>query len=284
MAPANPYSETSDEVSYYWSAKNGFSNNVIQWGFYTQGGSGQSITNSEAIGGAVGENIGQVVAGGIAGEDTKRSWIITDRLSYGEGLRDVYQDDGIYQRPGSISDRFSKAATPPLPAESSSVSAISDPSKPQLYVGQGDKLYVYSAGTLLKTYTFTGRALVHDFVFHENKLYFNHADKVYRLDDGGPVSVFDIYVWDPAPSYLTTFCISGDRIYAVDGQSLHMKTGAKSRWIDFGDLNTQQQRDDAGRLRSSAADGVACSPKIPNLVLVLSRDDFGPRIYAVTPL
>lgn len=282
VAPANPYSETLDEVSYYWSSLTSTFPGppVIRWGYFTQGGAGQNLNASAAGGSDIDPNFVRAVAGGSAGEDSRRSWIIYNRFDVEGGAQEVYQDDGIYQGDGSLSDRFSKAATPTFPA-GTLLAAIADPTRPLLYVGGLRKLYIFNADALQSTIDFPDDRGVGQFVFYQGKLYFSYGRRIHRLDESRPVFLYENTL---SSGNSPVFCIFGDRILSSDGKSISISSGTMSRWIDFGDLNTQQQRDDAGALRSAAVEGISCSPDNAGPVYLRTADQSGPIIYAVTPL
>jgi hypothetical protein len=280
-APSNIYSETRSAVAFYWAGPAGDRKDYERWGHHTVNTGGASIQADEAYFGHYGIDL--VAAGARSGTVASRPWVLwyqPSTISEGNGHK-IYQDDGAYSKPNTISDRFTTAATPHAPVSTSSI--LSHPSDPELYIAAENRLLVYSAAKLERSWTLPESGWITDMTWVDGKLYFALGTKIYRVDGGVINSVVsnvnDVLIGMSGGR----FCISGGEIFLSTGEAVHLTTNVRRNWISKGNLSSSQTAA-AGILKGRiGGGGVYCSSYASGTV-IYSYSVLDQKIMAITPL
>jgi hypothetical protein len=279
-APSNIYSETRSGVAFYWAGPAGDRKDYERWGHHTVNNGGASIQADEAYFGHYG--IDYVAAGARSGTVASRPWILwyqPSTISEGNGHK-IYQDDGAYSKPNTISDRFTTAATPHAPVSTSIM--LSHPSDPELYIGADNRLLVYSAAKLERSWTLPEAGSITDMVWVDGKLYFAQGSKIYRVD-GGTINSVVSNVVDPLAGIGGRFCISGGEIFLSTGEAVHLTTSTRRNWISKGNLSSSQTAA-AGILKGRIGGGGVYCSSYASGTTIYSYSVFDQKIMVVTPV
>jgi hypothetical protein len=280
FAPSNIVSEPDRAVSFYWAS--GVATVSDRWGHYTANTGGVSIEAEEPF--VIPRTFGQidrVAAGAVNGIVAQRPWIVEDYPYAGKGYL-IYQDDGAYTKQNTITDRFSKAATPDLAVQPSVI--VSHPIDPHLYVASGDRLYVYDADRQIRTYTFPSSLTgFTDLIWYQGDLYAGHGDSVYRLRAGQ--AAFEVLASSSLPAFGLPgrFCVASGEIFVATGHAINIQSRARRDWVARGTLTQAQTVNETIIRGALAASGVHCSAGAVS-PLIYSYSSIRRTMLAITPL
>lgn len=252
MSPANRYSEADRAVTFFWSGNEGLNQRRPRWGRYTANAGGVSIETTEPGGFPPGggaplftppviDGIYNATAGPITGLFGGRSWIVTTH----RGDQWVRMDDGRYTNSNSVTDWFGVAALPKLASrfetENFRLMTISHPSNPNLYVGAGRSLWIYSDEQRVSTFEMPELADVgfRDAIWADNQLYFAYGANIYRLS-ANTISLFAPLPQVSASALKGSFCLQGSEIFMANGEAVNIGNQSRRSWIRSGSLSQVQ--------------------------------------------
>ncbi len=234
-APVNVYSESRSELTFYWAGRDFTGDGVERWGLHTVNGNGVSTVAEERSFGSYGIKL--VASGARNGVVASRPWILWYQPStVGNSGYSIYQDDGAYTKANSISDRFSTPATPPLPGDGSAI--FSHPSNPELFVVSDNKLFLYGADKLIRSWTLPTGGVATDMMWSGDALYFGFAGKVYKTDGTTLRSIADVNTTGFAVE--GGFCITGGEMFLPTGEAINLLSNTRRNWIKKGQLSSAQ--------------------------------------------
>ncbi len=253
FAPSNITSEADRAVAFYWATLCGAC--TSKWGHYTANTGGVSITAEERFDlSSSGYGVFNVAAGAVNGIVAQRPWVVRHFVS---NRYAVFQDDGAYTAANTISDRFGTAARTDLPDTAQLM--VSHPVDPNLYVASSNRLLVYDAQRLLRSFTlpssFNGFT---DMMWYQGDLYFGYDGSVWRVAGGATTAErFTSLPTIFAPR--GAFCVAAGEIFLGNGEAVDIATRTRRSWASRGSLSAQQSADAQLLTAGTQGSGLYCS-------------------------
>jgi len=164
---------------------------------------------------------------------------------------------------------------------------VAHPTDPQLYVATQDKILVYDADKLIRSFAFPADAvsMFSDLIWYQGDLYVGHGGKIYRLQAGS--STFTEFAEIPLGGAGTPpgrFCVSAGEVFLYNGQAINIQSRTTRSWISRGTL-TSEQNARATVLAASMGAGIHCSATaVSPLIYAPAFFNNIPTIRAITPV
>ena len=253
IAPVDAYAESDRAFDFYWLSTDA-------WGRYTAGVAPVRNRRGAAIDPVSGLDTRPfMIASG--GSTAGRSWYVSQRQNrtdagYSFG---VYQDDGAYTGAGTIEDRFSTPASPPLQTRPNIV--VAHPTEPLLYIAAGNAIYVYDRDKAVRSFAFPAPAVqgFTDLAWAQGDLYVSYNSDVWKLAANSAEPVPFTPLPANSPKTQGRFCIAGGELYLTDGEAVDLQTKLRRNWIKQGALSASQS-EVADMLLQTLGRGIYCSP------------------------
>lgn len=293
FAVTDPFNEGDRAISYYWAgiadtptAQDGF-----RFGLHVENiGNLPSFFDRDPYPLGFGF-LGLVAAGYGGGSVASRPWATsysaTSGSATGENGWAIYHDDGAYTADRTIADRFS-AARPLVPDQPQMI--VSDRSDAQLYVGAGNRLYVYGPDSLKRSFTFTNADSFglgfQGMQIGGESLYVAYGSVVYRLASAGSTQmtvVADLSGSAYAGMGAGLFCVGSSEVFLADGTAVNIASGQRRDWISRGSLSSEQTLQEQ-TLRATLSSGIYCSSALAAPVIWSIDPTSGSRIRMITPV